>query len=220
MTSAFSWQNSISLCPASFRIPRPNLSSFRIPRPIIVLQCYTGFRCKTQWFDILIYYKMIPTSLFPVTIKVIKILTMLPLLCFISMWLIYYVTHPSTLFLSGNHHFVLCFCESVSVLLCLFFCFDFLISCIHRMLKLKLQYFGHLMGRVDSLEKTLMLGGIGCRRRDDRGWDGWMASPTWWTWVWVNSGSWWWTGRPGVLRFMGLQRVGHDWVTELNWTDT
>ena len=50
---------------------------------------------------------------------------------------------------------------------------------------------------------------------DDRGWDGWMASLTRWTWVWVNSGSWWWTGRPGVLRFMGSQRVGHDWVTEL-----
>ena len=54
---------------------------------------------------------------------------------------------------------------------------------------------------------------------DDRGWDGWMASLTWWTWVWVNSGSWWWTGRPGVLQFMGSQRVGHDWATELNWTD-
>ena len=54
---------------------------------------------------------------------------------------------------------------------------------------------------------------------DDRGWDGWMASPTQWTWVWVNSGSWWWTGRPGVLRFMGSQRVRHDWATELNWTD-
>ena len=53
---------------------------------------------------------------------------------------------------------------------------------------------------------------------DDRGWDGWMASLTQWTWVWVNSGSWWWTERPGVLRFMGLQRVGHDWATELNWT--
>ena len=51
---------------------------------------------------------------------------------------------------------------------------------------------------------------------DDRGWDGWMASPTQWTWVWVNSGSWWWTGRPGMLLFMGLQRVGHDWATELN----
>ena len=50
---------------------------------------------------------------------------------------------------------------------------------------------------------------------DDRGWDGWMASPTRWTWVWVTSGSWWWTGRPGVLRFMGSQRVGHDWATEL-----
>ena len=52
---------------------------------------------------------------------------------------------------------------------------------------------------------------------DDRGWDGWMASLTRWKWVWVNSGSWWWTGRPGVLRFIGLQRVGHDWATKLNW---
>ena len=50
---------------------------------------------------------------------------------------------------------------------------------------------------------------------DDRGWGGWMASPTRWTWVWVNSGSWWWTWRSGVLRFMESQRVGHDWVTEL-----
>jgi len=55
---------------------------------------------------------------------------------------------------------------------------------------------------------------------DDRGWDGWMASLTRWTWVCVNSGSWWWTGRPGVLRFMGSQRVGHDWVTELKWPDS
>ena len=51
-----------------------------------------------------------------------------------------------------------------------------------------------------------------------RGWDGWMASLSRWTWVWVNSRSWWWTGRPGVLRFMGSQIVGHDWATELNWT--
>ena len=83
-------------------------------------------------------------------------------------------------------------------------------------LKLKLQYFGHLMQRADSLEKTLMLGGIGAGGEgDDRGWDGWMASLTRWTWVWVNSGSWWWTGRAGVLQFMGSQRVGHGWVTEL-----
>ena len=54
---------------------------------------------------------------------------------------------------------------------------------------------------------------------DDRGWDGWMASPTQWTWVWVNSGSWYWTGRPGMLWFMGSKRVGHDWATELNWTE-
>ena len=85
-------------------------------------------------------------------------------------------------------------------------------------LKLKLQYSGHLMRRVDSLEKTLMLGKIeGRRRGDDRGWDGWMASLTQWTWVWVDSGSWWWTGRPGVLRFQGFQRVRHDWATELSW---
>ena len=51
---------------------------------------------------------------------------------------------------------------------------------------------------------------------DGREWDGWMASLTRWTWVWVNSGSWWWTGRPGVLQFMGSQRVGHNWATELN----
>ena len=51
--------------------------------------------------------------------------------------------------------------------------------------------------------------------RDDRGWDGWMASLTWWTWVWASSGNWWWTGRPGVLQSMGLQIVGRDWVTEL-----
>ena len=86
------------------------------------------------------------------------------------------------------------------------------------MLKLKLQYFGHLILRADSFEKTLALGKIeGRREEDDRGWDGWMASPTQWTWVWVNSGSWWWTRRPGVLRFMGSLRVGHNWVTELNW---
>jgi len=54
------------------------------------------------------------------------------------------------------------------------------------------------------------------REWDDRGWDGWMASPTQWTWVWVDSRSWWWIGRPGVLWFMGSQRVGHDWVTELD----
>ena len=52
---------------------------------------------------------------------------------------------------------------------------------------------------------------------DGRGWDGWMASPTQWTWVWVNFGNWWCTGRPGVLQSMGSQGVGHNWVTELNW---
>ena len=62
--------------------------------------------------------------------------------------------------------------------------------------------------------------GLGAGEKgDDRGWDGCMASLTQWMWVWVNSRSWWWTGRPGVLQFMGSQRVGHNWATELNWTE-
>ena len=64
--------------------------------------------------------------------------------------------------------------------------------------------------------ERLKAGGEG----DDRGWDGWMASPTQWTWVWASSGSWWWTEMPGVLQSMRLQRVRHDWVTELNWNNS
>ena len=91
-------------------------------------------------------------------------------------------------------------------------------SLVGLMLRLKLQYLYHLMRRADSLEKTLMLEKIeGRRRRGQQGGDGWMASPTQWTWVWANSGSWWWTGRPGVLRFMGSQRVRYDWGVDLNW---
>ena len=71
------------------------------------------------------------------------------------------------------------------------------------------------MQRVNSLEKSLMLGGLVDRRREDRGWDGWMASPTRWTWVWVISGNWWWTGRWGVLWFMGSQI---DRTKGLYWT--
>ena len=89
------------------------------------------------------------------------------------------------------------------------------------MLKLKFQYFGHLMRSVDSLEKTLILGGIGGRRRRGRQRMRWLDGITdSMGWVSVNSGSWWWTGRPGMLRFMGSQRVGHDWATELNWNSS
>ena len=94
------------------------------------------------------------------------------------------------------------------------------------MLKLKLQYFGHLMGRTDSLEKTLMLGKIEGRRRRGQQRMRWLdcmslskLKLTQWTWVWVSSGSWWWTGKPSVLQCMGSQRVGHDSVMELNWTE-
>ena len=86
------------------------------------------------------------------------------------------------------------------------------------MLKLKLQSFGHLIWRTDSLEKTLMLGKLKVGGEgDDRRWDGWVASPTQWTWVWVNSRSRWWSGRPGVLQSVESQRAGHNWSTELNW---
>ena len=88
------------------------------------------------------------------------------------------------------------------------------------MLKLKLQYFGHLMWRVDSLEKTLMLGGIGGRRRRGLQRIRWLDGITDLMNVGlVNSGSWWWTGRPGVLQFMGSHRVRHNWATELNWSE-
>ena len=82
------------------------------------------------------------------------------------------------------------------------------------MLKLKLQYSCEELTHWKRLWcwEGLGAGGEG----DDRGWDGWMASLTRWTWVWVNSGSWWWTGRPGVLRFMGSQR---DMTERLNWTE-
>ena len=89
------------------------------------------------------------------------------------------------------------------------------------MLKLKLQYFGHWCEELTHWKRPwcwerLRAGGEG----NNRGWDGWMASMTQWTWVWVNSGSWWWTGMPGVLQSMVSHRAGHDWVTELNQTVT
>ena len=89
------------------------------------------------------------------------------------------------------------------------------------MVKLKLQYFAAWCEELTHSQKRLWCwerlraGGEG----DNRKWDGWMASSTQWTWVWVDSMSWWWTGRPSVLWFMGSQRVGHNWATELNWTE-
>ena len=95
------------------------------------------------------------------------------------------------------------------------------------MLKLQLQYFGHLMRRTDSLDIRPCWERLRAKEGGSRGWEGWMASPTQWTWVWANSGSWWWTGRPGVLQSMGSQRAGHSWTkATINlcetpaWTET
>ena len=84
------------------------------------------------------------------------------------------------------------------------------------MLKLKLQYLGHMMWRTDSFPQCWEWWKVG-REGDDRGWDGWMALSTQWTWVWADSGSWWWTGRPGVLQSMGCKEL--DMTEWLNWTD-
>ena len=85
----------------------------------------------------------------------------------------------------------------------------------------KLQYFGYLMWRINSMEKAWCWQRLKAGEGDNRGWDDWMASPTRWTWVWASSRIWWWTGKPGVLQDMGSQRVIHNWVNwnELNWTD-
>ena len=88
------------------------------------------------------------------------------------------------------------------------------------MLKLKLQYFGTSCEELTHWERLWCWEGLGAGGEgDDRGWDCWMEQPTRMAWICVNSRSLWWTGRPGVLRSMGSQSVGHDWVTELNWTD-
>ena len=88
------------------------------------------------------------------------------------------------------------------------------------MLRLKLQYLATSCKELTHWKRLWCWEGLGAEGEgDDRGWDSWMASLTRWMWVWVNSGNWWWTGRPGVPRFMGSQRVWHDWATELNWTE-
>ena len=89
------------------------------------------------------------------------------------------------------------------------------------MLQLKLQYLAISCEALTHWKRPwcwegLGAGGEGDDRGWDRGWDG-CSSPTRWTWVWVSSGSWWWTGKPGMLQFMGSQKVRHDWATELNW---
>ena len=87
-------------------------------------------------------------------------------------------------------------------------------------LMLKLQYFHHLRRITDSFEKTLILGKIeGGRRRGRQRMRRLDGITTWWTWVWANSRSWWWTEKPGMLQSMGSQRFGYNWVTELNWIE-
>ena len=86
------------------------------------------------------------------------------------------------------------------------------------MLKLKLSTLASSCEKLTHWKRLCCWEGLGTGGQgDDRGWDGWMASRTRWMWVWMNSRSWWWTGKPGVLWFVGSERVGHDWATELNW---
>ena len=88
------------------------------------------------------------------------------------------------------------------------------------MLKLKLQYLATWCKKLTHLKRPCHWERLRARgEADHRGWDGWMVSPTQWTWFWVDSRSWWWTGRPGVPWFTGLQIVGHDWATKLYWTE-
>ena len=95
----------------------------------------------------------------------------------------------------------------------------YMIPLICRILKVELVKAENKM--VVTRERLWCWEGLGARGEgDDRGWYGWVASLTRWTWVSVNSRSWWWTGRPGVLQFMGLQRVGHDWETDLIWSES
>ena len=94
------------------------------------------------------------------------------------------------------------------------------ISLERMMLKLKFQYLATSREEWTHWKRLWCWEGLGSGGEgDDWGWDGWMVSLTWWMWVWVNSGRWWWTGRPGVLRFVASQRVRHNWATELNWTE-
>ena len=86
------------------------------------------------------------------------------------------------------------------------------------MLKLKLQYLATWCEELTHWKRPWCWERLKAGEGDDRGWDGWMASPTQWTWAWVNSGSWWWTGRPGVLWFMESERVTYDWAIKMNWT--
>ena len=134
--------------------------------------------------------------------------------------------------LISSHYLILCVCVRVCLWVCVCVCvcwvylsyfkailtqhFNAEIRFIEDKIYILFSLSRQCNGEDSRLERSLIEAGA---EGDDKGWDGWMASPTQWTWVWVNSGSWWWTGRPGVLWSMGSQRVGHDWVTELNWTE-
>ena len=86
------------------------------------------------------------------------------------------------------------------------------------MVKLKLQYLGTWCKELTHWKRPWCLARSKAGEGDDRGWDGWMVSPSWWTWVWASPRTWWWTGKLGVLQSMGLQTIGHNWAIELDWT--
>ena len=208
MISAFSWQNSISLCPASFCIPRPNLPvtpgfswlpTFAFQSPIIL---------KSRDITLSTKVRLVNPMVFPVVMYGCESWTVKKAECqridAFELWCWRRLLRVPWTARRSNQSILKeispgCSLEGL-------------------MLKLKLQYFGHLMGRADSLEKTLILGKIEGRRRRGRQRMRWVDGITdSMHMMWVNSGSWWWTGRPGVPQSMGSQSVRHNWETELNW---
>ena len=175
MTGLFSWENSVSLCWASFRTPRPSLpvtpGTFWLPLHSNPLWWKKAKRWRIDAFELWCWRRLLRVP-----------------------WTARRYNQSILKEISPEYSFK------------------------GLMLKLKLQYFGYLMWRTDSFGKTLMLGKIKGGRR--RGWQKmrWLDGiTTQWTWVSINSRSWWWTGRPSVLQSMGSQRIRHDWVTGLNW---
>ena len=230
MTSAFSWQNSITLCPTSFCTPRPNLPVTPGVSWLPTYKITADGDCSHEIKRCLLLGKKLMANLdsilkstdstLPTKVYLFKAMVFPVVVYGCEIWTVKKTEHWRI-----DAFEVWCWRRLLRVPWTARRSSQSILKEIspgcsleELKLKLKLQYFGHLMRRADVLEKTLMLGKIEGRRRRGRQRMRWLDGiTTQWSWVWVNSESWWWTGRPGVLRFMESQRVGHDLVTELNW---